>query len=106
MLLRRLSFAAIGIALLAGAGGSALAAETPLMDRILQLAQAGNLPKGSYQQSCTCFFSGGVTLMCNCANPQGRMFQSNLDIRNCPPPKDIKNCSGNLSCVGKGEECR
>jgi hypothetical protein len=71
----------------------------------LLLAQNANTPKGSYQQSCSCQISGGVTLMCYCANLQGRMFQTNMDVRQCPLPKDIKNCNGNLKCIEKGQEC-
>jgi hypothetical protein len=63
------------------------------------LAQRSTLPKGSYQQSCTCQISGGVTLLCMCANPQGKYFQTDFDVRNCPPPKDIRNCFGKLICV-------
>ena len=72
-----------------------------------QLAQqrAPALPKGSYQQSCSCQFSGGITLMCYCANLNGRMFQTNLDVRNCPQPNDIRNCNGQLKCAAKGQEC-
>ncbi len=69
---------------------------------IVQLAvqQSGNgLPKGSYQQSCTCQVSGGVTLMCFCNNLQGKMFETQIDVRNCALPKDIRNCNGKLTCV-------
>lgn len=72
-----------------------------------QLAQQrGNtLPKGSYQQSCSCQFSGGIFLQCFCANLNAQMFQTNLDIRTCPQPKDIRNCNGSLKCTEKGQEC-
>jgi hypothetical protein len=72
-----------------------------------QLAQQrGNtLPKGSYQQSCSCHFSGGIYLQCYCANLRGQMFQTNMDVRSCPLPKDIRNCGGNLKCAEKGDEC-
>ncbi len=77
----------------------ALADELPAT-RSVQLAQRGNgLPKGSYQQSCTCQVSGGTTLLCFCANLQGRMFETDIDLRSCPLPKDIKNCNGRLTCV-------
>jgi hypothetical protein len=62
-------------------------------------AQNKNLPKGSYQQSCTCQVSGGTTLLCMCANPQGKYFQTDFDVRNCSLPKDIRNCFGKLICV-------
>jgi len=68
-----------------------------------QLAQRGSvnnsLPKGSYQQSCTCQMSGGTTLLCMCANPEGKYFQTSYDVRNCTLPKDIRNCFGKLVCV-------
>lgn len=71
-----------------------------------QLAQrAAELPKGSYTQSCQCQFSGGIFLQCYCANLNARMFQTNLDIRTCPQPKDIRNCNGSLKCTDKGQEC-
>jgi hypothetical protein len=76
--------------------------------QLIQLAQRGNnvLPKGSYQQSCTCRVSGGTTLLCFCNNVQGRMFETDLDLRSCPLPKDIKNCNGKLTCVDpKVGEC-
>ena len=69
-----------------------------------QLAQRGRdagdgLPKGSYQQSCQCQLSGGITLLCFCQNINARMFQTTMDLRSCQPPKDIKNCDGRLKCV-------
>ena len=72
-----------------------------------QLAQqrGATLPKGSYQQSCSCQFSGGIYLQCYCANLNAQMFQTNLDIRSCPQPKDIRNCNGSLKCTEKGQEC-
>lgn len=90
-----------------------LAVATPAMptaaesDPPSQLAQqrGSTLPKGSYQQSCSCQFSGGIFLQCYCANLNARMFQTNLDIRTCPQPKDIRNCNGALKCTEKGEEC-
>ncbi len=78
----------------------ATAAESP------QKRDAGGLPKGSYEGSCTCQISGGTTLICYCNNLQAKMFQTTMDVRNCPAPKDIKNCDGNLTCVtGQGAEC-
>jgi hypothetical protein len=70
------------------------------------LAQrATDLPKGSYQQSCQCQISGGIYLQCYCANLNARMFQTNLDVRTCPQPNEIKNCDGNLKCTEKGKDC-
>lgn len=77
-----------------------LAAETPGQQR------PGGMPKGSYQQSCQCQLSGGMTLLCMCANINARYFQTTLDVRSCQPPKDIKNCDGRLKCVdGPAAEC-
>jgi len=64
-----------------------------------------DLPKGTYQQTCQCQISGGIYLQCYCANLNARMFQTNLDVRTCPMPKEIRNCDGNLRCKDKGEEC-
>jgi len=86
-----LTIAALAIAILAP---SPAPADEPVL-----LAQNKNLPRGSYQQSCTCQLSGGVTLICMCANPQGKYFQTDFDVRNCPLPKDIRNCFGKLLCV-------
>ncbi len=70
------------------------------------LAQrAADLPKGSYTQSCQCQISGGIFLQCFCSNLNARMFQTNLDVRTCPQPKDIRNCNGTLKCTDKGQEC-
>lgn len=75
-----------------------------------QLAQRGRepadgMPKGSYRDSCQCQISGGVTLLCFCANINARMFQTQMDVRTCQPPKDIKNCDGRLKCVDTGGAC-
>jgi hypothetical protein len=64
-----------------------------------------DLPKGTYQQTCQCQISGGIYLQRYCANLNARMFQTNLDVRTCPQPKEIKNCDGNLRCTEKGQEC-
>ncbi len=101
----RVFLAAIGLLAL-GLSTTAVTADEPGALRSRLLAQAvGNIPKGSYQQSCQCQISGGVTLMCFCANLNGRLFQTTLDVRNCTPPKDIRNCNGNLKCIEKGQEC-
>ena len=74
--------------------------------RLLQLARGNDLPRGSYQQSCTCQMSGGIRLMCFCNNLKGKMFETEMDVRNCPLPKDIRNCNGKLKCLEpKGGEC-
>lgn len=82
------------------------AGESDTLNRLQQLAQrAGDLPKGPYQSSCQCQFSGGMYLQCFCANLNARMFQTNLDVRTCPVPKEIRNCDGHLRCKEKGDEC-
>ena len=94
----RVASAALAVLGLLAASAPAPAGE---LREQLQLAaqQRSALPKGSYQQSCQCEFSGGITLLCLCQNPEGRYFQTTLDVRKCPLPKDIKNCKGNLTCV-------
>jgi hypothetical protein len=84
---------------------AALSTPAPANDLRTLLAQRAPLPKGSYQQSCQCELSGGVTLLCVCANLQGRYFNTTLDVRQCTLPKDIKNCNGNLTCVEPKGEC-
>src|SRR5262249_26084846 len=82
------------------------ATESDALNRLQQLAQRpGDLPKGSYRDSCQCQISGGIYLQCYCANLNARMFQTNLDIRTCQAPKEIRNCDGHLRCKDKGEEC-
>src|SRR4051812_10801199 len=89
---------ALAILVFAAALGP-FATPAPADDAGLIVAQRATLPKGSYQQSCQCELSGGVTLLCVCANLQGRYFQTTFDVRKCPLPRDIKNCNGNLTCV-------
>jgi hypothetical protein len=89
----RIQAFALGVAMLAVASGTALSAESP------SKRDPSGLPKGSFVDSCTCQMSGGVTLICYCSNLQARMFQTTLDVRSCPAPKDIKNCDGRLTCT-------
>ena len=82
------------------------ATESDTLTRLQQLAQrAADLPKGPYRDSCQCQFSGGIYLQCFCANLNARMFQTNMDVRTCLAPKEIKNCDGHLRCKEKAEEC-
>ncbi len=84
----------------------ATATESEAFTRLQLLAQrAADLPKGPYQQSCQCQISGGIHLQCFCDNLNARMFQTNMDVRTCLAPKEIKNCDGNLRCKEKAEEC-
>jgi hypothetical protein len=91
---------ALSLLLLAAVPGTALAAEGPGQ------RDPSGMPKGSFSASCTCQVSGGVTLICYCANLQAKMFQTTLDLRNCPAPNDIKNCDGKLTCTtGASAQC-
>lgn len=91
---------ALGLVLL-GAGSVALAAEMPQKSK-----NTSGLPKGSYSTSCTCQLSGGVQLLCFCNNLQAKMFETTMDLRSCPQPKDIKNCDGQLTCTqGAAAQC-
>ncbi len=97
---KQIQAVALGAVLLGVAAGTALAAESP------KKQDSRGLPKGSYSGSCTCQMSGGVTLMCFCSNVQAKMFETTLDLRSCPAPKDIKNCDGRLTCTeGAGATC-
>lgn len=90
----------LAVVVLGAASGLALAAEGP------SKRDPSGLPKGSYSGSCTCQMSGGITLMCFCSNVQAKMFETTLDLRNCPAPKDIKNCDGRLTCTeGASASC-
>jgi len=82
-----------GLVIAAMAMSAAFAAETP------RARAFGGIPKGSYSGSCTCALSGGIYLTCYCNNLQSKMFQTNMDLRTCLGPKDIKNCNGTLTCT-------
>ncbi|HEX9463278.1 MAG TPA: hypothetical protein VGB82_11830 [Alphaproteobacteria bacterium] len=92
---------AVGLTFSCAAAASEVSDHPPSVRLAQLLAQRGgnSLPRGSYQQSCTCQVSGGTTLLCFCNNVQGRMFETDIDLRACPLPKDIKNCNGKLTCV-------
>jgi hypothetical protein len=105
--MRRLVLILTALALAALAPAElATATESDALARLQQLAQrTTDLPKGPYQSSCQCQISGGIFLQCFCANLNARMFQTNMDVRTCPAPKEIKNCDGTLRCKEKAEEC-
>ena len=86
-------FAAVLIVAVALHGSLALAAESA------NKRDKKGLPLGSYSASCTCTFSGGAYLSCFCANLNAKWFQTSIDARTCPGPKDIKNCNGVLTCT-------
>ena len=99
-MLGRKSLAVLTVAAVTVLLSGYIRAEEPLTQRIINLAAAPNaLPKGSYTESCQCQMSGGVTLMCLCANIDGKTFPTTIDVRNCPLPKDIRNCNGYLKCT-------
>lgn len=96
--------AVLSMALAAALLAAPAAAPAADLNTGAQLAQkrgepADGMPKGSYRDSCQCQLSGGLTLVCYCANINARMFQTTMDVRSCQPPKDIKNCDGRLTCV-------
>ena len=99
-MLKQIQAFAVSLLLLSVASGVALAAEGP------GKRDPSGMPKGSFSASCTCQMSGGVDLICFCANLQAKMFQTTLDVRSCPAPNDIKNCDGKLTCTtGASAQC-
>ena len=97
---KRIQAFALGLVLLGAASAVALAAEGP------GKRDSSGAPKGSFASSCTCQMSGGVQLICYCANLQAKMFQTTIDVRSCPAPNDIKNCDGTLTCTtGASAQC-
>jgi hypothetical protein len=90
---KRFQVLAAAVGLLAMTAAAGLAAEVPR-------GEGGTgIPKGSYSASCTCQLSGGMYLMCFCNNVEAKYFQTTMDLRSCPAPKDIKNCNGQLTCT-------
>jgi hypothetical protein len=66
------------------------------------LAQGyGNMPAGSYQQSCTNVRVRGGTLVASCTNNGGQRVRSSLIINSCTGA-DIGNVNGQLTCVRTG----
>ena len=67
-----------------------------------QIYGYGNVPAGSYQQSCTNIrVRGNGLLMANCTNNNGQRVRSQLAYRSCRG-SDIGNINGQLSCVRSG----
>ena len=61
----------------------------------------GNLPPGSYQQSCVNATIRGNTLSAACTRPGGQYVNSSIDIRQClNSGADIANINGYLGCSG------
>jgi hypothetical protein len=61
----------------------------------------GQLPPGSYQQSCTDAWMSGSQLTANCTNNGGQRVRSSIDVSSCRGA-DIGNLNGQLRCVGNG----
>jgi len=61
----------------------------------------GNIPSGSYQQSCVNAYMRGNTLIASCTNNNGQRVTSSLDVSRCRGA-DIGNVNGTLSCNGNG----
>ena len=60
----------------------------------------GQLPSGSYQQSCRDARVSGSILTASCRDHRGRWNYSSLDVRNCR--NDIGNANGRLMCGWNG----
>ena len=60
----------------------------------------GQLPSGSYQQSCRDARVSGSTLTASCRDDRGRWNYSSLNFRNCR--SDIGNANGRLVCGWNG----
>jgi hypothetical protein len=68
-----------------------------------QMYGRGNLPQGSYQQSCTNLSMRGSTLYGYCTNTNGQRVSSSLDVSNCyGNGMDIGNVNGYLTCNSNG----
>jgi hypothetical protein len=62
---------------------------------------AGQLPNGSYKQSCTQAYMSGYTLVATCRTSNGGQSRSSLDTRQCNG-RDIANNNGQLTCSSGG----
>lgn len=61
----------------------------------------GNLPQGSYQQSCVNASIRGSVLSASCTSPSGQHVNSSLDVSRCTGSgTDIGNVNGYLACNG------
>jgi hypothetical protein len=68
-----------------------------------QMYGRGNLPQGSYQQSCTNLSMRGSTLSGYCTNANGQRVSSSLNVSNCNGSgMDIGNVNGYLTCNNNG----
>ena len=69
-------------------------------DGLLMCGGGGQIPNGSYQQSCNGAYMSGFTLFARCRNNYGQMMSTQLNIQNCR--QDIANINGQLVCQGQG----
>ena len=60
----------------------------------------GNLPKGSYKQTCKDAYVDGNWLYAKCQKNNGSWYSTSLKYSNCN--KDISNNNGELTCGGGG----
>jgi hypothetical protein len=61
----------------------------------------GNVPAGSYQQSCINARVRNNMLIANCTNNSGQRVRSTINVNACANA-DIGNINGQLSCVRNG----
>ncbi|WP_022969483.1 CVNH domain-containing protein [Arenimonas oryziterrae] len=61
----------------------------------------GNIPAGSYQQTCRDASVRGSTLTATCEDANGRDRRTSINVNNCRN-RDIGNNNGNLTCTNYG----
>ena len=61
----------------------------------------GQLPAGSFRNSCNSAYMTGWTLNASCRDGGGRYVRATLDTRTCGQ-RDIANVNGRLTCTGGG----
>jgi len=61
----------------------------------------GQLPAGSYRDSCNNAYMTGRTLNASCRDNRGRYVRTTLDTRTCGR-RGIANVNGRLTCAGDG----
>lgn len=80
---------------LALAGGMIAASLSPAS---AQYYGNGNVPSGSYRNSCSNISMRGDTLRASCTADNGQSMRSSLDVRDCNGT-DISNNNGQLTCA-------
>lgn len=61
---------------------------------------SGNVPRGSYKNSCNNYYTEGNRLYASCQKKNGGWRDTSINYRNCD--KDIWNDNGELACGGGG----